>query len=188
MGPVDQGPDMEIFHPLPMQDPFAEFQWRARVDFRAAIDIAFNTVTSTGLPSPYMQFGWSNYPERRPSETELIRTLTIPNNRHPVWNMQQLYSNPTNVQNIEGYFWTFLRDRMAMDSLENVVIPLATLRPFHPIHLEMISSSGSSEMEGRCHLFQSLVIEEAITGNTLDHLIDIAVIGLNWDPVPSVTA
>jgi hypothetical protein len=56
--PVSPG---EIIHPLPAIDPFSEFSWRIRVDFRAAIDVPMNKATTTGLPSPYMEFGWSNY-------------------------------------------------------------------------------------------------------------------------------
>lgn len=60
--PIDEDKDKqwknlnksEIFHPLPMNDPMMDFNWRLRVDVRSAVDMPVNRATKTGLPTCFV--------------------------------------------------------------------------------------------------------------------------------------
>lgn len=46
-------------HLLPPENP--NFKWRIRIDLRAALDFPLNRTTPGGLPSSYVEYGWSLY-------------------------------------------------------------------------------------------------------------------------------
>ena len=73
---------------------------------------------------------------------------------------------------------------MFRDSIETVCMPVSAMRPFHPVHCEIVTNRGGEDQAPRCRLYYSLVIEEAISTSFIDELIDIAVIGINWSPDP----
>ena len=61
-GPADDipgGPKQAtgMMHVLPPEDP--NFKWRIRCDAHAGENMPLNDVVAQGLPSCYLQFGWS---------------------------------------------------------------------------------------------------------------------------------
>lgn len=100
MPEIDPRAEDLLYHPLPVPDPGAEFVWRVRVDFRCALDVPMSTTASSSLPSPYLEFGWSHYSEQRPADNDVIRSVVIQRNKHPVWNQQVLFINPPAVTSI----------------------------------------------------------------------------------------
>ena len=185
--PIETVGNMDIFHPLPAVDPFKEFLWRVRVDFRAANDVPSNSMSASGLPSPYMEFGWSHYVQQKPGDNETEKSIIIPNSRHPIWNYQLFYYNNDNVTQLDGFFWSTLKDRVASESIETVCMPVSAMRSFHPVHLNILTTRGGGEESPRCELYFSFVIEEAINTTTsfVEELIDIAILGINWSPDPT---
>ena len=101
--PIDQQVDLkplefdDIFHPLPVSDPFMDFIWRLRVDIRSAVDLPLNRNTPTGLPSSYVELGWVLYNDAVPDENSIFMTNIVDSNRHPIWNQQFLIPNPQNI-------------------------------------------------------------------------------------------
>lgn len=184
--PIESQGLVDIFHPLPVVNPFTEFLWRVRVDFRAAYDVPLNIMSTTGLPSPYMEFGWSHYVQQKPGENETEKSILIPNSKNPFWNYQLMFYYRENIKEPDGFFWVFLKDRVASESIETICLPVSAMRPFHPVHLEVVTTRGS-ESDPRCQLYFSLVIEEAIstTSSFVDELIEIALVGINWSPDPT---
>lgn len=76
---------------------------------------------------------------------------------------------------------------MAAESIESMALPINAMRAFHPIHMEVTTTRGGEDSDPRCQIYASLAIEEAITSSFVDHLIDIAIVGVNWDPLPVAT-
>lgn len=62
------------------------FAWRLRVDVRSGIDISLNRTTQSGLPSSYVELGWTLYENQPPDDYQLYLTKLVENNRHPIWN------------------------------------------------------------------------------------------------------
>lgn len=185
--PIQVVGDMDIFHPLPAVDPFRPFLWRVKVDFRAGYDIPMNSMSFTGLPSTYMEFGWSHYIQQKPGDNETEKSMIVPNSKNPTWNYQLIYYTRDTSNTLDGFFWSILRDRVALESLVTVCIPVTAMRPFHPIHLEVLATKNEDETVPRCRLYFSIAIEQAVNISTsfVDELIDIAIIGVNWSPDPT---
>lgn len=101
--PIDQQVDLkpleenDIFHPLPVSDPFMDFIWRLRIDIRSAVDLPLNRSTPTGLPSSFVEVGWVLYKDSVPDENSIYMTNIVESNRHPIWNQQFLIPNPQNI-------------------------------------------------------------------------------------------
>jgi hypothetical protein len=74
---------------------------------------------------------------------------------------------------------------MQAENLESINIPLSAMRSFHPVHLQLLSSHV--EFETRSKMYMSMTIEEAIKSSFVDHLVDIAVQAINFDPLPMAT-
>jgi len=176
---------VEIFHPLPAMDPFAQFNWRVRVDFRAAVDLPLNRVSESGLPSSTLEFGWSQYLQQMPGDNETFKTKVFPNSRHPFYNQQHLYLNPPNLKELDGFFWIILKDKAINEVLEIVTVPASIVRPYHPVHMEIITTRRDQLEVSPAKFYCSLTIEEAVNSSFVDHLVDIAIMGVNWDPVPN---
>ena len=128
-------------HMLPPEDP--SFKWRVRVDLRAAIDAPLNRTPPGGLPSCYCEFGWSLYENTEPDEYTRIMSVLIESNRHPHWNQQLLFNNPSEVLDLsklttmplltsspDGFFWITLRDRHSIEPIERFSLPLFVFKAF----------------------------------------------------------
>ena len=178
---------LDIFHALPSPDAFREFMWRVRVDFRSATDVPLNGTSASGLSSPYMEFGWSHYVQQRPGDNETETTHIIQNSRNPLWNYQLFYYSKENINELDGFFWVFLKERLATESLETMTVPVSAMRAFHPVHFEVSTNRGDSGGI-RTKLYLSLTIEQSLsdTASLIEELVDIAVIGVNWSPVPTM--
>jgi len=184
--PVEAEP-LDIFHALPVVDEFKQFMWRVRVDFRSATNIPLNSTTTSGLASPYMEFGWSHYIQQYPGDNETERTHIIQNSRNPLWNYQLFYYNRENVYELDGFFWAFLKERVGTGNIEKIAIPVSAMRSYHPVHLEVVTTKGEPGDE-KCQIYFSLTIEQAIgdTASMIEELVDIAIMGVNWSTVPSI--
>lgn len=159
-----------------------EFAWRVRLDARFAIDV--NSSTSDRLPSPYIEFGWSQYSEQLPPDNEKVRTKVVSLNRHPIWNQQILYTNPSTINDYSGFFWILLRDKEDGTILERIKLLTHAMRPFHPLHLSIKSSKGNESLHDLCNLYFSIVIEENIRASFIDHLVEIRIKSVHWHPLP----
>lgn len=38
------------------------------------------------MPSSFVELGWTRYVKENPPLNEAIKTVIVPNNRHPIWN------------------------------------------------------------------------------------------------------
>lgn len=184
--PVQPTGDNEMYHPIPTNNSFEPFTWRSRLILRYGADIPHNSVSTTGLPSPFVEFGWSQYFKQKPLDRELLRSIVIQNNRNPIWNQQILYNNPRSITNLEGFLWCILRDKLAFEVLDLFPFPISSMRPFHPVHLELKSSRATSNP--RAKLVFSLDIEESESLNFQEPLVNIAILGISWDPIPTSTS
>lgn len=75
----------DIFHDLPVSDPFMKFKWRLRVDVRSGIDLPLNN-TLNGMPASFVEVGWTLYDKQAPDDYLLYLTKIIELNRHPIYN------------------------------------------------------------------------------------------------------
>ena len=146
-------------HLLPPED--VNFKWRVRFDIRAAIDYPLNRVTTGGLPSPYVEVGWSMYEQTEPDEYTKIMSVLVENNRHPHWNQQLLFNNPAEVIDLSGYLWVTLRDKNSIEPIQKFSIPLDYFRPFTPVHLE-VHCPGKGPEESVCKFYCSMVLERPL--------------------------
>lgn len=166
-------------HLLPPED--SSFKWRVRVDVHAAIDFPLNRATPEGLPSPYVEVGWSMYDQTEPDEYTKIMSLLINDNRHPHWNQQLLFNNPAEVIDLSGFLWVTLKDKNSLEPIEKFSIPLEYFHPFVPIHME-IHCKGKGE-ETPCKFYVSFVLERPIT-TTVDSLCKVVLSWADFKPVP----
>lgn len=51
----------DIFHELPRADPFFDFAWRIKIDIKAGVDLPLNRVNPSGLPTSFVECGWTLY-------------------------------------------------------------------------------------------------------------------------------
>ena len=169
-----------------LEDNEGEFAWRVRLDARFAIDV--NSNTSDRLPSPYIEFGWSQFSEQLPPDNEKVRTKVVSLNRHPIWNQQILFTNPSTINDYSGFFWILLRDKEDGTILERIKLLTHAMRPFHPLHLHIKSSKGEESLHDLCNLYFSIVIEENIKASFIDHLVEIRIRSVHWDPLPKTVS
>lgn len=113
-GTAYSGPPVEAHIP----EGKGTFRWRVRVDFRGAMDVPATTHSASGLPSCYMECGWSSLPSNGPSPSHVVASAVIDSNRHPVWNQQMLLHNPPEASELTGgYIWLVLRDKAANSTI-----------------------------------------------------------------------
>ena len=70
---------------MPVEPP--NFEWRIRVDLRAAIDMPMNSLQPHKLPSIFAEVAWSEslyYQQIDPFTKQC--SVIIEENRHPMWN------------------------------------------------------------------------------------------------------
>jgi hypothetical protein len=184
---LQEADPLDIYHALPTPDAFRQFMWRVRVDFRSATDVPLNNASASGLASPYLEFGWSHYVQQRPGDNETETSHIIQNSRNPLWNYQLFYYSKENINELDGFFWVFLKERVATNSLESLTIPVSAMRAFHPVHFEVTTNRGDSGGI-RCKLYFSLTIEQSLsdTASLIEELVDIAILGVNWSVAPTI--
>ena len=115
-----------------------DFSWRIRAHIRSAINLPYNKNTESNLPSGYVEMGWTMYTHQDLNQAEAVRSVTIDENRFPVWNHELVYYPPKNVTTLDGFINFFVKDRFAVKPIQKIIIPLNTLRPYHPAHLVFI--------------------------------------------------
>ena len=167
-------------HLLPPED--SNFKWRIRADIRAAIDFPLNRVTPGGLPSWYVEIGWSLYEQTEPDEYTKIMSVLVEKNRHPHWNQQLLFNNPSEVIDLSGFLWISLRDKNAIEPIEKFAIPLEYFIPFTPVHLEVHCRSKGEEAGWR--FYCSLVLERPLV-SAVDSLWKVVMSWADFKPIPS---
>jgi hypothetical protein len=183
MPSIQEDTNRSYVHPLPVADPQADFSWRIRVDFRAALEVPLNVGV---LPSTFFTFGWSQYVEQRPGENETLTSRVVANNRFPIFNQQELFVNPPSVHVVDGFLWLSLIDKPSNSLIDSTSLPMSALRPFHPIHLELFSKK--IEVDSRCRMMLSLGIEESLSQSAEESLVDIAILSVNFEPLPLATS
>mmetsp|Transcript_34749 Transcript_34749/g.40638 ORF Transcript_34749/g.40638 Transcript_34749/m.40638 type:complete len:858 (-) Transcript_34749:61-2634(-) len=174
----------DIFHPLPQNDPTMDFNWRLRVEVRSAADMPMNrAVNSTkGLPTCMAEVGWTLYDQQPPDDLALQFTNSVENNRHPIWNQQFFILNPPNSFDKEGFLYLCFRDRHLATPFDQVYVPVAPMKPFHPYHFEFYSSV--QEYEARGVVYVSVTLEMRDRDNFVDSLVDVVVHRVLYDPLP----
>ena len=91
---------IDIDRELPKAD-FGLTIWRIRMCLRCAVGAHLE---SYGLPSLFMEAGWSKYKEDDIDSNTVIRTEIIYDNRHPMWNEELLF--PSSLDNPCTYFYS----------------------------------------------------------------------------------
>ena len=168
-------------HLLPPED--MNFKWRIRSDIRAAIDFPLNRTTEGGLPSCYVEIGWSLYEQTEPDEYTKIMSVLVEKNRHPHWNQQLLFNNPPEVLDLSGFLWVTLRDKNAIEPIERFNIPLEYFIPFTPVHLE-VHCRNKNEEETNCKFYCSFVLERPVV-SAVDSLCKVVMSWADFKPIPS---
>jgi hypothetical protein len=102
-------------HVLPIDDH--SFKWRIRVDLRAGENMPLNDVVAQGLPSCFVEYGWSfsslsaNAGNALLASNETEQSVLVDKSINPNWNQQILFNNPKNVLDFRsGYFVIQLKD------------------------------------------------------------------------------
>ena len=172
---------------LPAMDFTQDFTWRLRVFVRSAVNLPFNKTTENNLPSAYVEVGWTMYEVDDINQVEAVRTPCIEGNRFPIWNQELLYYPPSNVTKQDGFINVLLKDRYQMNPIQKFVFPISALRPFHPVHLDVLLDT-EEEIEGkRSHLYISFIYEDAPIYKLSESFVNIIVTAINFDPLPKST-
>jgi hypothetical protein len=173
---------------LPELDQSRDFIWRLRSDIRSAVNLPFNRTTEGKLPSCYVEIGWTMYPQQDINQAEAVRSSAVDANRFPIWNQQLLFYPSTNVTTIDGYITVLLKDRFSIRPISKFTFPLNTLRPYHPVHLDvLLDCEESSESANRSHLYISFLLEDTPVLKMSESLVNVIVNGINFDPLPQCT-
>ena len=172
---------------LPAMDFTQDFTWRLRIFVRSAVNLPFNKTTENNLPSAYVEVGWTMYEVDDINQVEAVRTPCIEGNRFPIWNQELLYYPPSNVTKQDGFINVLLKDRYQMNPIQKFVFPISALRPFHPVHLDVLLDT-EEEIEGkRSHLYISFIYEDAPIYKLSESFVNIIVTAINFDPLPKST-
>jgi hypothetical protein len=172
----------DITHALPNPTHVSDFTWRIRVDVRCGIDLPLNRNTQSGLPTSFVEVGWTLYDGQPPDDYTLQSTSMVDNNRHPIWNQQIFVLNPQNVLKKEGFLYLCVRDKFNPRPIETVYIPMAPMAPFVPYNLEIVSPKGEFEAKPRLHV--SCVLEQLDPESFVDSLVDVVIHNVDFDPLP----
>ena len=172
---------------LPAMDFTQNFVWRLRVFVRSAVNLPFNKTTENNLPSAYVEVGWTMYELGDINQVEAVRTPCIEANRFPIWNQELLYYPPSNLTKQDGFINVLLKDRYQMNPIQKFVFPISALRPFHPVHLDVLLDT-EEEIEGkRSHLYISFIYEDAPIYKLSESFVNIIVTQINFEPLPKST-
>ena len=176
-------------HVLPPEDP--NFKWRVRVDVRAAENIPLNDVVAQGLPSTFLEFGWSLSSLSAAAGSSLLasneteQTVMVDKTVNPNWNQQILFHNPRNVLDYRsGYFVIQIKDFYREGLIDQLNIPMRAMQPYYPVHLE-IQAPHRENSSQTYKLFLSVVLE--VPQSTLnDRVVAVVVNSARFDP-PNVS-
>ena len=172
---------------LPAMDFTQNFVWRLRVFVRSAVNLPFNKTTENNLPSAYVELGWTMYELGDINQVEAVRTPCIEGNRFPIWNQELLYYPPSNLTKQDGFISVLLKDRYQMNPIQKFSFPISALRPFHPVHLDVLLDT-EEEIEGkRSHLYISFIYEDAPIYKLSESFVNIIVTQINFEPLPKST-
>jgi len=172
---------------LPAMDFTQNFVWRLRVFVRSAVNLPFNKTTENNLPSAYVEVGWTMYEIDDINQVEAVRTPCIEGNRFPIWNQELLYYPPSNLTKQDGFINVLLKDRYQMNPIQKFVFPASALRPFHPVHLDVLLDT-EEEIEGkRSHLYISFIYEDSPIYKLSESFVNIIVTAINFEPLPKST-
>jgi hypothetical protein len=152
---------------------------------RSAINLPFNRTTEDKLPSAYIELGWTMYEHQDINVSEAVRSSSVDANRFPIWNQQLLYYPPPNVKIVDGFVTVLLKDVFQVKPIQKFNFPLNVLKPFHPVHLDIILDTEDDE--NRSHLFISFTLEEAPVYRLAENLVNIIVNNISFDPLPLST-
>lgn len=172
---------------LPEMDVIRNFVWRMRVDVRSGINLPFNRTNEGGLPSYYVEMGWTMYPNRDINLSEAVRSTIITNNRHPIWNHQLLYYPPSSVQTYDGFFQVYLKDKFQSQPIQKIIIPINVFKPYHPAHLEFKLDPSNRDDIHNSFLYMSFILEDFPEYKLSDSLVNIIVHNIVFDPLPVCT-
>lgn len=172
---------------LPEMDVVRNFVWRMRVDVRSGINLPFNRTTEGGLPSYYVEMGWTMYPNRDINLSDAVRSTIIESNRHPIWNHQLLYYPPSSVQTYDGFFQVYLCDKFQSYPIQKIIMPINALKPYHPIHLEFKLDPKTRDDMNNSFLYMSFTIEDFPEYKLSDSLVNIVFHNVLFDPIPVCT-
>jgi hypothetical protein len=170
---------------LPEFDIAENFTWRLRAEIRSAINLPFNRTSESKLPSAYIELGWTMYQHQDINISEAVRSSSVDSNRFPIWNQQLLYYPPPNVKNIDGFINVLLKDVYQVRPIQKFTFPINTLRPFHPVHLDVLLDT--EDEDNRSHLFISFTLEQAPIYKMAENLVNIIVNNISFDPLPQST-
>lgn len=147
-----------------------------------------------------VEVGWTLYDQQPPDDLALQFTNSVENNRHPIWNQQFFVVNPPNSMDKEGFLYLCFRDRHLANPIDQVYVPIAPMRPFHPYHFVITSNfvtfshqfyvsfkefySTVQEYEARGSIYISVTLEMRDRDNFVDSIVDVAVHRILFDPLP----
>lgn len=174
-------------HLLPEMDLTKEFVWRLRIDVRSAVNLPFNRTTESKLPSAYVEIGWTMYANQDINLAEAVRTASVDGNRFPVWNQQLLFYPSSNVTTIDGFVTVLLKDRFQLIPMQKCTFPLGALKPFHPVHLDLLLDTDTEDNDNRAHLFLSFTLEDTPVYKLAESFVNVVVNAINFDPLPTCT-
>jgi hypothetical protein len=174
---------------LPAMDFTQNFVWRLRIFVRSAVNLPFNQTTENNLPSAYAEVGWTMYEIEDINLVESCRTPCIEGNRFPIWNQELLYYPPANLKKQDGFINVLLKDRYQMNPIQKFVFPINALRPFHPVHLDVLLDTDEmiNDKSKRSHLYISFIYEDAPIYKLSESFVNIIVTQINFDPLPKST-
>ena len=174
---------------LPAMDFTQNFIWRLRIFVRSAVNLPFNQTTENNLPSAYVEVGWTMYEIEDINLVESCRTPCIEGNRFPIWNQELLYYPPANLKKQDGFINVLLKDRYQMNPIQKFVFPINALRPFHPVHLDVLLDTDEmiNDKSKRSHLYISFIYEDAPIYKLSESFVNIIVTQINFDPLPKST-
>jgi hypothetical protein len=183
-GPEDNENMKYIVRPLPKSDGY-NFHWRIRVDFRSAIDLMMNSTEPKSLPSTFFEVGIVDTINKRPHDSLLQVTKTIPSERNPIWNQQLLivkHQDEDPSKQVFLYIALVNNDQVEKKPFDSLWLPINKMKPFYPYHFEFQSSTY--EFKTRGLYWMSLVFEEKDPKKTLEQYADIVVHKATHSPLP----
>lgn len=125
-------------HPLPVEEP--DFKWRVRADLKQALNIPQDRMDAE--PSTYVELGWKDHPSQIVEHGNKVFSVLIENSQFPDFNEQLLLHNPKDVTDASGFIEVAVMVKRLPDdaSIGSFMIPIESLKPFQPLHLEMIAN------------------------------------------------
>lgn len=137
-----------------------------------------------------MQLGWKPHPTPSVEDRNKVLSVLIENNHFPDFNQQLLLHNPSEALDVSGFLELGMLLRVLPQdiSLGSFMIPMESLKPFQPLHLEMIlndqTESARDSQQERQSLFLSIVLEKPFS-SAIDQLSYAVVKYAQFTPLPS---